>query len=81
MWAIFQIVGKCPISNKLLKSLDIENDIGVEMKLKNFPEIPQWDWNDFFIFLINFPISIGLVLTEPNNEIFSKGSSCGAESL
>ena len=41
MWAIFQIVGKCPISNKLLKSLDIENDIGVEMKLKNFPEIPQ----------------------------------------
>ena len=28
MWAIFQIVGKCPISNKLLKSFDIENDIG-----------------------------------------------------
>ena len=30
--AIFQISGKCPASNKLLNNLDIENDIGVEIR-------------------------------------------------
>ena len=48
MWAIFQISGKWPISKRLLKSLDIEKEIGVEIKLRNFPGIPQCDRCDFF---------------------------------
>ena len=42
IWASFQMSGKCPISNILLKRRDIEKDMGVEIRLINFPEIPQW---------------------------------------
>ena len=61
MWEILKISGKCPISNKLLKSLDIENEMGVDNKLINFPDIPQYERLDFLIFLIILPTSKGLL--------------------
>ena len=61
MWAIFQISGKWPISNKLLNNLDNEKDIGVEMKCINFPGMPQCDKYDCLIFLIILATSIGEV--------------------
>ena len=60
-WANFQISGKKPISNKLLKSLDSENETGVAISLSIFPGIPQWEKLDFFIVLISFATSRGLV--------------------
>ena len=61
MCAIFHKSGKWPISNKLLKSLDIEKEIGVEIILINLPGIPQCERCDFFKFLINLANSNGLV--------------------
>ena len=72
--------GKCPISNKLLKSFDIENEMGVAINERNLPDIPQWEIWDFFIFLISFPISKGLVFILAKGAIFSKGSKLGAGS-
>ena len=47
----------------------------------NFQEIPQWDRWDFFIFLINFAISKGLVFKEPSFGTPSICSRWGAGSL
>ena len=80
MCAIFHILGKWPISNKLLKSLDIENEIGVEIRLINLPGIPQYDMCDFFKFLIILPNSKGLVFSEFKGETFSFCSRLGAGS-
>ena len=41
IWAIFQISGKWPISNKLLNNFESEPEICVEISCRNFPEIPQ----------------------------------------
>ena len=72
--------GKCPISNKLLKSFDIEKEIGVAINERNFPDIPQWEIWDFFIFLISFPISKGLVFILAKGATFYNGSRWGAGS-
>ena len=59
--AVFHKSGNCPASNKLLNNLDIENEMGVEIRWINFPGMPQCDRWDLFIFLINFATSIGEV--------------------
>ena len=61
MCSIFQMSGKWPSSNKLLNSLDKENDIGVEIKWINLPGMPQCDKYDCLIFLIILATSIGEV--------------------
>ena len=80
IWAIFHISGKRPISNKLLNNLDIEKEMGVAIRLRNFPEIPQCEMWDFFKFLIIFPISNGLVLRLDKVGIFANFSRFGAGS-
>ena len=81
MCTMFHTSGKYQISNKLLKSLDIEKEIGVEIILKYFPGIPQCDKWDFFKFRIIFANSKGLVFNEFNGGMCSKRSRCGAGSL
>ena len=81
MCAIFQKSGKCPISNKLLKSLDIEKEIGVEIILKYFPGIPQCDKWDFFKFRIIFANSKGLVFNKFSVDTPSLRSRVGAGSF
>ena len=61
IWAIFQMSGESTISKRLLNRRDIEKDMGVEIRLINFPGIPQQEKCDFLIFLISFPNSKGLV--------------------
>ena len=41
MCAIFQLVGKYPISNILFKSRESEKEIGVAIKCINLPGMPQ----------------------------------------
>ena len=57
--ASFHKCGKWPTSKRLLKSLDIENEMGVEIKLINFPGIPHSENCDFLMCLANFATSIG----------------------
>ena len=57
--ASFYKCGKWPTSKRLLKSLDIENEMGVEIKLINFPGIPHSENCDFLMCLANFATSIG----------------------
>ena len=80
IWAIFQMSGKSPISKRMLNRRDIEKDMGVEIRLINFPGIPQWEKCDFLIFLISFPNSKGLVFNLFNNGIPSICSRWGAGS-
>ena len=40
-WESFQMSGYIPSSKRLLNSFDIDLDICVAIKLRNFPEIPQ----------------------------------------
>ena len=75
--AIFHNSGKYPISKKLLNSLDIEKEIGVEISPKNLPGTPQWEKEDFFKSLIIFPTSIGLVFRTSNLSIPSNGVRFG----
>ena len=69
MCAIFQISGKCPISNKLLYNLDKEKEIGVDIKRIDLPDTPQYDEYDLFIFLTIFAITIGEVFNIFKEEI------------
>ena len=43
IWAIFQLLGKYPISNILFKSLESEKEIGVAIKCINLPGVPKWE--------------------------------------
>ena len=76
-WASFHKHGKCPTSKRLLNSLDIEKDMGVEMRLINFPGIPHSDSWDFFMVLVNFATSIGDVFNTDNDETFVIRSRIG----
>ena len=62
---------------KLLNSLDIDKEIGVEISPKNLPVTPQWEKEDFFKSLIIFPTSIGLVFRISNLLIPSNGVRFG----
>ena len=51
-WASFHNSGKCPTSKRLLNSLDMEKEMGVEMRLINFPGIPHSDnWDQLVMYL------------------------------
>ena len=58
------MAGKIPFSKWLFSSLDRENEMGVEIRSKNLPEIPQWENCDFFVNLIILAVSKGLVLID-----------------
>ena len=60
---------------------DIDLDISFEIKLRNIPDIPQWETWDFFISLINFATSIGDVLRYSKDDIPSNLSSAGTGSF
>ena len=53
--------GKCPISNKLLKSIEREKETGVEIIWINLPGMPQYEKCDFLIFRIILATSMGEV--------------------
>ena len=44
MWASLNVSGKKPTSNILLNILDIGKEIGVDIKDRNLPGTPQYDW-------------------------------------
>ena len=51
--------GKWPISKQLFKTLDKLKEMGVAIKLRNLPGIPQCEEFDLFNPLINLDTSIG----------------------
>lgn len=55
----FKMSGKYPISKQLLSMRDKEKDIGVAIKLMNFPEIPQWELFDCLSCLRTLETSMG----------------------
>ena len=69
-WAIFQILGKYPISKWLLNSLESEKEISVDINCRNLPEIPHGEMCDFFKFLINLATSIGDVFKRDKSGMF-----------
>ena len=68
------------INMSLNKELD-GKEIGVGIRDKNFHGTPQFDWFDFFINLIIFDSSIGLVLILLKSDKTSIMSSLGGSSV
>ena len=54
--------------------------MGVAIRERNLPGIPHWDWLDFFIDLMIFDSSIGLVLIADKSDKTSNLCSCGGTS-
>ena len=80
MWLSFHIEGKTPSSKWLFRSLESEKDIGVDIKSKNFPEIPQWENCDLLVNLMILAVSSGLVFNVLHWPIPGSGSNKGTSS-
>ena len=81
IWLTLKISGKLPISKRLLNSLYRGKEIGVAMRAKNFPGIPQYEELDFLTSLQNFPTSILEVFIMFSSENNSLGGKEGHTSL
>ena len=80
MWLSFHIEGNIPSSKWLFSNLDSENDIGVDIMSKTFPEIPQWEKWDFLVTLLILAVSNGLVFNVLHCTIPGSDSKNGTSS-